>query len=137
MNEKLLALYQKYKTLFWQIHRFIITGIVNTVFGYIVYACGIMLGLDYTLALILSYIIGVTFSYTTFRYFVFAHQGSKRQSFPKFIATYILIFGFNWAALRFLIIHLQWNDLLAQALIVPCCAAISFIINRLFVFKTK
>ena len=131
------SLYNQYKDLFWQIHRFIITGIVNTIFGYLVYATGILAGLDYTPALILSYIIGVTFSYYTFRRFVFHHQGSKRQSFGKFTATYIFLFVVNWGALHLLVAQWQWNDLLAQALIVPCCAAMSFIINRLVVFRHK
>lgn len=126
----------KYAELLFQIHRFIITGIINTLFGYAVYACAILIGFDYTMALVLSYVIGVTFSFYTFRRFVFHHQGSKRQSFGKFIITYIVLFILNWLALRFLVTDMQWNRLSAQALIVPCCAALSFIINRLVVFRS-
>lgn len=128
----------KYIALLWQIRRFIITGIVNTIFGYLAYVAGIkILQFDYTAALIFSYVVGVTFSYITFRTFVFEDHGTKKQSFSKFIGTYLFLFFLNWWALHFLVDTLHWDKLWAQILIVPCCAALSFIINKLFVFHQK
>lgn len=125
-------------SLLWKIRRFIITGIVNTIFGYLAYVVGVkLIHLNYTGALVFSYILGVTFSYLTFRTFVFEDHGTKKQSYSKFILTYVAIFVFNWSALHFLVSILYWNELWAQILLVPCCAAISFIINNIFVFKNK
>lgn len=125
--------------LLWQMRRFVVVGIVNTLFGYLVYAAGILCGLDYTPALVLSYVVGVTFSYFTFRHFVFeqeaAQRTKKRRSFTRFLATYLFLFMLNWAALYGLVTVGGWGRLQAQAIIVPCCAALSFVINRLFVFR--
>lgn len=132
------ALTTKYISLFWKVRRFIFIGIINTIFGYLMYVAGVKLfNMDYTAALVFSYILGVTFSYITFRTFVFEDHGTKKQSFPKFILTYIAIFIFNWWALYFLISILMWNKLWAQILMVPCCAVLSFIINNIFVFRKK
>lgn len=124
--------------LFGQIARFIVTGGINTVFGYLVYALGVtVLKMSYTEAVTFSYVIGVSFSYIMFRTFVFTGGDRSWRSFSRFIPTYVVLLFINMAALAVLVDHLGMNKLLAQAIIVPFCAALSFIINRLFIFKTR
>ncbi len=119
-----------------QIKRFLVTGLINTVFGYLVYAFGVViLNLSYFWATVLSYVIGVTFSYVMFRAFVFTEGDRSWNSFKRFIPTYVVLFVINIIALHFLVDLLSWNKLVAQAVVVPGCAALSFVINRIFVFK--
>ena len=119
-----------------QIKRFILTGGVNTVFGYLVYAFGIVaMNLSYFWAVVLSYVIGVTFSYAMFRAFVFTAGERGWRSYARFIPTYVFLLIFNIAALYVLVDLAAWNKLVAQAVVVPVCAVLSFIINRVFVFK--
>lgn len=119
-----------------QIKRFVLTGGVNTVFGYLVYAFGILvLSLSYFWAVVLSYVIGVSFSYVMFRAFVFTSGERGWRSYARFIPTYVLLLAINIIALHVLVDLAGWNKLAAQAVIVPCCAALSFVINRIFVFK--
>ncbi len=123
-------------TLSSQIKRFILTGGVNTVFGYLVYAFGIViLNLSYFWAVVLSYVIGVSFSYVMFRAFVFTAGARGWRSYARFVPTYVFLLALNIIALHVLVDLAGWNKLVAQAVIVPCCAAMSFIINRVFVFK--
>ena len=122
--------------IFEQIKRFIVTGVINSLFGYAVYAFGVaVLDFSYFRAVVLSYVIGVTFSYFMFRAFVFTGGDRSWRSYMRFIPTYIFLFFFNVISLHILVDIADWNELLAQAVIVPVCAVISFIINRVFVFK--
>lgn len=126
------------RTVLIQIYRFILTGMVNTLFGYFAYVVAIQwFKFDYTAALIFSYVLGVTFSYLMFRRFVFEDKGTKKQSYARFVATYLILFILNWCALHYLVDQRLWDKLIAQTLIVPCCAALSFIVNRFFVFRRK
>jgi len=119
-----------------QLQRFLVTGSVNTVFGYLVYVYGIViLHLDYFWAVLLSYIVGVTFSYIMFRTFVFLEGERGWRSYARFIPTYVVLFIVNTLALYVLVDMADWNKLIAQAVVVPACAVLSFIINRIFVFK--
>jgi putative flippase GtrA len=121
-----------------QIKHFILTGALNTVFGYLVYAGGVVVfDLSYFRAVVASYVIGVSFSYATFRTFVFTAGDRGWRSYPRFILTYIFLFAVNVIALYALVDLMGYNKLLAQALVVPGCAALSFIINQLFVFRRK
>lgn len=119
-----------------QIARFIVTGGVNSVFGYVVYVV-IAGGFDLPAlrALVLSYMISVPFSYLTFRTFVFTSGDRSFRSFAKFLPTYVVILLVNMAGLHWMVEVLLWNKLIAQAIIVPFCAVLSFVINRIFVFK--
>ena len=119
-----------------QLVRFLITGGINTLFGYLVYACGVVVfGLSYFWAIVLSYVVGVTFSFFMFRAFVFTTGDRGWRSYTRFIPTYVVIFAANVAALHILVDLAGWNKLLAQAVVVPGCAVLSFIFNRIFVFK--
>jgi len=96
-----------------QLQRFIITGLANTGFAYGVYAfCDLGLHMDYFWAATAAWCIGVCFSYMMFRTFVFTEGDRSWRSFKRFIPTYVF-----------------------QALMVVFCAGLSFIINRIFVFK--
>ncbi len=120
-----------------QLVRFLITGGVNTLFGYLVYVGGIVLfNLPYFWAVMWSYIIGTSFSFITFRTFVFI--GGARgilKSYARFIPAYIALFVINEALLFAFVDVAGWNKLAAQAGIIPLCAVLSFVINKIFVFK--
>lgn len=121
-----------------QVWRFLVTGAVNTAVGYLVYAFGVVaLELSYFWAVILSYVVGVSFSYVTFRAFVFTAGERSFRSYPRFILTYVFLLLVNILALHVLVDLAGYGKLVAQALVIPVCAALSFIINRSFVFKLR
>ncbi|MBI3441656.1 MAG: GtrA family protein [Proteobacteria bacterium] len=124
--------------IFHQLGRFIATGVINTVLGYLVYAFGIVvLGWTYFWSVVLSYAIGVTFSYFMFRTFVFTSGDRGWRSYARFIPTYIALFWVNVGCMFVLVDILGWNKLVAQAAVLVFCAALSFVINRTFVFKQR
>jgi putative flippase GtrA len=111
-----------------RILRFLIAGAVNTAFGYAVYALLVLAGLPAQAALLLAFVIGVAFNYFTTARFVFATRGFDRL--PAYIAVYVCIYAGNALAL-----HLATTSgvapLLAQALIVPVTAAVTYIAMRM------
>jgi len=120
----------------YQLQRFIVTGLVNTGFAYFFYViCDHFLKLDYFWAVVVSWCIGVCFSYMMFRTFVFTEGDRSWRSFKRFIPTYVFLLVVNIICMHILVGELHWNSLLSQALVVPFCAGLSFIINRIFVFK--
>lgn len=119
-----------------QLWRFIVTGGINTVVGYLIYAAGIIFfNLNEFRAVTASYVLGFTFSFFMFRTFVFTTGERGLKSYLRFLPTYIVLYLLNLGLLHWLVGIDGWNKLLAQAVIVPLCAALSFIINRVFVFK--
>jgi putative flippase GtrA len=109
--------------------RFGVVGLLNTAFGYAVFATLILLGLWPGAALVASTIAGVAFNFQTSRRLVFRSSGR----FLIFVTLYGAVLTLNWAALRAL--HSGGlNDLLSQALLAPPLAAISFLGQRVFVF---
>lgn len=136
--KKIIAALDRLPPLQRQVARFIVTGGANTVFAYLVYAAfAVIFGMGYAQALLFSWCIGVLFSYLTFRAFVFTGGARGLGTFARFLPTYVVLLGINMAALHVLVAWMGWHKLLAQAVIVPFCAALSFVINRLFVFREK
>jgi putative flippase GtrA len=73
-----------------QLWRYYQAGVVNTIFGYAVFAAFIKLDLNMFAAQALSHIIGATFNYVTYSRYVFAGKGSN-------LASYVLAYIFNYA----------------------------------------
>ena len=55
--------------------RFLATGVINTGFGYAIFALLIWAGLDYLIAAPFSFLIGTLFNYFSNRYLVFFTRG--------------------------------------------------------------
>jgi putative flippase GtrA len=112
--------------------RFVIVGAVNTIFGYLIYAGGIALGLVPEIALLLATLVGVPFNFMTTGTIVFASRNGDRM--PRFIAVYVVIYGLNALGLRILvatgILPLQ-----AQLILIPVFVIGTFLAMRRFVFQ--
>ena len=112
--------------------KFLFTGIINTIFGYTIFAIGIFLGMNYTFALLSSTILGIIFNFKTISFFVF---NSKDNSIiAKFISIYLLVYIINLLSLKCLTL-LRINEYFAGLLTLLPSAAFSFYLNRKYVFK--
>ena len=111
--------------------RFLLTGGVNTVFGYTIYLLGLAARLAPELALLLATGVGALFNYMTTSRLVFRHRTLSR--FVPFIGTYALIYLVNAAAIR-LLLSGGLAPAVAQAVLVPVMAVLSFFLFRFIVF---
>ena len=105
--------------------RFLAVGVVNTGFGYGVYAGLILLGLTPQPALAIAFAIGILWNYMTHARLVFGTSGIAR--ILPYAGAYALIYGINAFALgRALATGL--SPLAAQALLVLPMALLAFVL---------
>lgn len=116
----------------WLFIKFILVGILNTAFGYFVFAALLYFGLHYTLAVVLSTIAGVLFNFKTTGKLVFKNNNNKLIF--KFVAVYALtcIIGIIVLRLAELVnVNLYFAGMVSTGI----CAIIAFILNKNWVFK--
>lgn len=112
--------------------RFLVTGGINTAFGYGVYAACIFLGAGYALASGTSIVCGVLFSYKTMSALVFGRGASG--SLVRYIASYGLVYAFSLLMLKTMD-EFGINAYVAGLLAAPPSALVSFALLKLFVFR--
>jgi putative flippase GtrA len=115
-----------------QFLRFIIIGLINTIFGYSIYAILIFVGLTYFYAIGLSTIIGIIFNFKTIGRYVF--KSKSNYLIFRFFGVYLFIFIINCVLIK-TFINLGLNAYLAGATTVLPMAILSFILNKYFVFN--
>ncbi|MGB2578768.1 putative flippase GtrA [Elusimicrobium simillimum] len=127
MRKKILAL-TKFK-----FFRFMCVGVLNTMFGYGMYALFIFLGMHYTLAVLCSTFLGILFNFKTIGVLVFKN-GDNRLIF-RFFAVYGLIYAINVFCLKLLKLQGFQNMYINGLVLVIPLALLSFTLNKFFVFE--
>lgn len=128
------------KNKFWlifkenQLIKFLLVGIINTLFGYSIFALLILLEVHYLLASLLSTIAGILFNFKTIGTIVFKNK-DKGLIF-KFFMVYTAVYLFNISFLRILN-GLNINMYFSGGIVLIPLALISFILNKKFVFGVK
>lgn len=103
--------------------RFVLAGMVNTGFGYSIYAALVFAGVFPQVALALQFAIGVVFNHMTHGRFVFGTRGYGR--FPHYVAAYVAVYLFNAALLK-LLMGFDISAYLAQAIALIPTVLLSF-----------
>jgi len=110
-------------TSFIKLIKFGLVGVLNTIFGYLVYAALVLLGVWPGAALALAYVIGVAWNYMTHAKLVFKSQ--KGHGVFGYIGIYVLIYLGN-AFLLQMAITAGISPLVAQAGLAVLFAGVSF-----------
>lgn len=108
--------------------RFLLVGLLNTAFGYAVYAMLLWLGLSPQPALIIAFSIGVMWNYMTTARFVFGSTGFRRL--PAYVLAYLSIYLANASALQAMLTY-GTDPFAAQAILTPLVAILSFLLLSL------
>lgn len=108
--------------------RFLAVGLINTAFGYAVFALLVMAGLGDQLALALAFALGVLWNYGTHARLVFDTKGRGR--IVPYGVAYVGIYALNALALKS-ITTAGLTPLVAQAVLVLPMAALSFVLISL------
>lgn len=117
-----------------KIIKFLSAGILNTVFGYSVYAVLLFIKVPYLVALFVATVAGVIFNYISFGRMVFNGHGGWFV-FGKFVIAYALIYGANAALLRVLMVDFLLNPYLGQAICIPITILLSWLLMNYWVYK--
>jgi putative flippase GtrA len=116
--------------------KFLIVGLINTIFGYAVYASLIYINLSYLTALLLATVLGVLFNYFTFGRGVFSSQGNW-SVFGKFLIAYTVVYVVNALALSILTTKLHLSPYLGQLICLPLSVVLSWLLMNHWVYKKK
>ena len=114
-----------------QFARFVAVGVVNTAFGYGLFAFFIYMGLHYTVASFLGTVLGIVFNFFTTGRLVFQNMDNSRL--PWFFGVYGITYILGIIGLFFLD-RMGLDMYRAGLLMIPPSAIISYLLNRQFVF---
>ena len=115
-----------------QVFKFIITGVINTLFYFTLYSLFIFLDIEYKIAVFLATLIGIFFSFYMFGAFVFNNR-NKRLIF-KFILVYFFLYILNIEVIR-IVNHVLHNYYYSGFFAMMIGAIVSFVLNKFFVFR--
>ena len=115
-----------------QFLRFLLVGLLNTAFGYGLFALLTWLGLAWPAAIGLATLGGIAFNFQSIGRFVF--DGAPWSRMGRFTAVYALLYGLNVGAVA-LLLKLSINVYLANALVLGPLALAGYLLQRKFVFK--
>ncbi|MEE1189142.1 MAG: GtrA family protein [Bacteroidales bacterium] len=137
--------------------RFLFVGVLNTMFGYGLFVLFIWFGMHYSIALFCANFLGILFNYKTTGYIVF--ETRSNCLLLHFFLVYGIVYLFNLGELYLLDASnlyetiLDWDfmkflddlplnkekigDVIGQAITLLPNAILSFLLNKIFVFKKK
>ncbi len=114
--------------------KFLFTGVINTFFGYAVFAVLLYVNTSYLIALFLATIAGVIFNYFSFGRMVFSSKNNWFV-FGKFVFAYAVIYGVNAVFLRTLTKNYSLSPYLGQLICIPLSVFLSWILMNYWVYK--
>lgn len=117
-----------------QIIKFLGVGVLNTVFGYAIYAMLIFVNVPYLIALLAATVVGVIFNYFSFGRMVFHGYGGWFV-FGKFVIAYAVIYGANAALLRALTSDFLLSPYVGQVICIPLSVLLSWLLMTYWVYK--
>jgi len=111
--------------------RFLAVGLLNTAFGYSLFAIFLYAGIHYALSLLLATIIGILFNFKTTGVLVF--KSHNNRLIFRFFGVYGLVYGVNVTSLK-LLYELGVEPYYGGAVLIIPMALLAFLLNRKFVF---
>jgi putative flippase GtrA len=119
-----------------RVAKFLAVGVLNTMFGYGIYAGLLMLNFPYLIALFMATFIGVIFNYFSFGRMVFKASGGWLM-FAKFILSYTVVYVINASLLHFLTAGNYLNAYIAQCICIFPSVTISWLLMNFWVYRKR
>ncbi|WP_233234449.1 GtrA family protein [Bordetella sp. LUAb4] len=115
-----------------RVFRFLLVGVLNSLFGFVVFSTIAYLGGHTWLALLGGNVAGIVFNFLTIGGIVFRDLSARRLL--RFIAAYLGLFLLNLEAISSVTRGIEIDRILAQALLTAPMAVLSYLIMSKFVF---
>ena len=121
-----------------EIIRYLIVGGATTLVSFVVFfACEKMLGIDYRVANVISWVFAVAFAFITNRRFVFNSDGNLITQLLSFVASRLFSLGAEEGSMILMVEVLKleslWAKIIAQVIVV----ILNYILGKFFVFRKK
>lgn len=121
-----------------QVLRFAMVGVVNSVFGFCVFAAlQLTMGqhVHYLVILLISHVVSVLEAYVLQRWLVFRVSGRWWRDLARFWSVYLVALAINLVALPLLVEIAHLSVLPAQTIIMLAMAIGTFVAHRSFSFR--
>ena len=115
-----------------QFTRFLLVGVLNTAFSYIVYACFLRFGMPYPMASFASLVLGILFSFRTQGSLVFGNQSIRL--IVRFALCWLVIYLVNVLTIAALV-RLGFGAYLSGAFAIAPITILSFLAQKFLVFN--
>ncbi len=112
--------------------RFLLTGVLNTAFGYGLYALSYYITGHEGVALAIDYVIGAFFNYKSYSLLVFSQYNKKR--FIMFCLVYVFTYLLNYLIVFLLMNKLTLNAYVSQLVALTICPLVLFVLLKKYVF---
>lgn len=123
------------KIIEYRFNKFIITGFINTLFGYLVFSLLIYLNLEYKIALFISYLFGIIFNFITYKFFVFNVPFNTKR-LVRYLIVYIVTYNINLYLLSF-VFEIFRNYYISQIFVLPIIVLLTWFLLNKWVFKNE
>ncbi len=121
-----------------QVLRFVMVGVVNSVFGFSVFAVlQLTIGgrVHYLVVLLITHVVAVLEAYVLSRWLVFRVSGRWWRELARFWSVYLVALGVNLVALPLLVEIAHVPVLPAQAIVMLGTALGTYVAHRGFTFR--
>ena len=119
-----------------QFLRFLLVGVMNTAFGYGLFALLTWLGLAYPMAIGLATLGGIAFNFQSIGRLVF-NKGAPLSRMSRFVAVYAAVYAVNIGGVAVLLRVGLTNVYLANALMILPLAMLAYLLQQKFVFTAS
>lgn len=117
-----------------QFIKFLLVGLLNTLFGYGMFALLTWLGIPYPAAIGLATLAGIAFNFQSTGRLVFGRAPQSRL--VRFILVYLVIYCLNLMGVE-IGLRLGLNIYVANALVLLPLALVAYLLQRKFVFHAQ
>jgi len=117
----------------YRLLRFLIIGVINTVFSYLVFAVLFYFIQQKEVTVTLSFLIAILFNYQRISKYVFSESNEKK--FITFLFVYLVVYILNLVHLWITVDIFHFNVYYAQILTLLYLPLISFYLNKKLVYK--
>ncbi|MBR2300204.1 MAG: GtrA family protein [Alphaproteobacteria bacterium] len=117
--------------------RFFLVGGFNTVFSFTVFSLLVIFKINYTLSIIIAYILGTNCSIFTMRYFVYQNHRNILQSYVKGWMAYLSLFAVNYIFLYIFIELFHYTPIITQACYTILSPIYIYLVHKYFTFKNS
>ena len=121
-----------------QLFRFLIVGVFNTAFGYgMIFACMYLAGLSPEVSNVIGYAISLSTSYLLHRNYTFKSKQRHRGEIVRFLAVFAIAYAANLIALIVFVREMRVHEGASQILAGAVYVLTSYVMNKLYVFKSS
>jgi putative flippase GtrA len=116
-----------------QFFRFLVVGVLNTLFGQAIFIGLVLLDVANQVALLVATVIGILFNFRTVGSLVFQDHNRQKNLLVGFLLCCLFSYAINSIALNVLT-GCGLSAILSQAILIVPIAVLTFLLNRRYVF---